>query len=166
MTAIRLRPTTVADLDFVLAAERDPDTEPFLFAWTREQHASALSDPDIGHYIIEPERQSELVGFLLLAGLMSPHDCLELRRIAITQKGQGFGRAALRAVKHFAFVEKGFHRLWLDVWDQDPRARHVYDAEGFVAEGTLRECIKAEGGPSGYESLVIMSMLAAEYRAG
>jgi hypothetical protein len=38
----------------------------------------------------------------------------------------------------------------------------VYQSEGFVTEGVLRECIKAE---AGFESLVVMSMLRAEYYA-
>jgi hypothetical protein len=40
-------------------------------------------------------------------------------------------------------------RLWLDVKERDKRARALYVAEGFVAEGVLREClarIRVSGG--------------------
>ena len=40
------------------------------------------------------------------------------------------------------------HRLWLDVKEQNTRARAVYEKEGFRYEGTLRECLK---GPEGFE---------------
>jgi RimJ/RimL family protein N-acetyltransferase len=63
-------------------------------------------------------------------------------------------------VKRFAFVERRAHRLWLDVKEQNHRARSLYESEGFTLEGVLRECLK---GAEGFESLVVMSMLASEY---
>ena len=60
----------------------------------------------------------------------------------IVQKGQGYGHAALRLLKKVAFEQWQAHRLWLDVKDFNHRARHLYAAEGFVVEGTLRECLK------------------------
>jgi len=159
--SVRLRPTTHADLDYVMDAERDPDSAPFILPWTRERHAQALADPDIGHLILERCGDNSRVGFVLLAGLTSPHESIEFRRIVVTAKGQGVGRAAVRAVKRLAFVEKKAHRLWLDVKEHNARARRLYESEGFVAEGVLRECLKAE---PGYHSLVVMSILAPEHR--
>ena len=98
---------------------------------------------------------------MLLARLTSPHGSLEFRRIVATAKGHGFGRAAVRAVKHFALVEWNAHRLWLDVKQHNSRTRRLYEAEGFVSEGVLRECLRTE---SGFDSLVVLSMLASEYR--
>ena len=80
----------------------------------------------------------------------------------MTEKGKGYGKEALRLVKKMAFQELKAHRLWLDVKEHNVRARHVYESEGFVAEGVLRECIKAE---VGFESLVVMSMLCGEYQS-
>jgi RimJ/RimL family protein N-acetyltransferase len=51
-------------------------------------------------------------------------------------------------------------RLWLDVKESNERARHVYESEGFLVEGILRECLKGE---YGFESLVVMSILRDEY---
>ena len=42
------------------------------------------------------------------------------------------------------------------------RALALYESEGFVEEGRLRESVRAG---DGYESLVVMSMLEVEYRA-
>jgi RimJ/RimL family protein N-acetyltransferase len=39
-------------------------------------------------------------------------------------------------------------------------ARALYRSEGFVEEGTLRECLT---GPTGYESVLIMAILDSEY---
>ena len=67
-------PTSEIDLDFVLAAERDPENARFVSQWSRDEH-----------------------------------------------------------------------RLWLDVMDHNPRARHLYASEGFTHEGTLREALFREG---------------------
>jgi len=78
----------------------------------------------------------------------------------VRDKGQGVGRAALREVKRVAFGDLRAHRLWLDVKKRNTRAQALYQGEGFVVEGELRESVKVEGG---FESLVVMSMLADEF---
>jgi mannose-6-phosphate isomerase-like protein (cupin superfamily) len=96
-----------------------------------------------------------------LAGLQNSNHSVEFRRLVITDKGCGFGRAAVKLVKKLAFEKMQAHRLWLDVKTQNCRARRLYESEGFVVEGILRECLKSE---AGFDSLVVMSMLRNEYR--
>jgi len=157
---IRLRETAEQDLDFVIAAERAEENRPFVAQWTWEQHRAALADPDVRHLVIERSGDHTPVGYVILAGLESPHQSVEFRRIVVTEKGRGYGKGALRLVKQLAFEQLGAHRLWLDVKDHNARARHVYGAEGFVVEGTLRECFKAG---EAFESLVVMPLLREEY---
>lgn len=155
-----LRRTSEADLDFVLDTERATDNRPFINPWTRAQHFQALTNDDLAHFIIETDTDGQPIGYIILAGLAQGHQSIEFRRIVVTAKGQGYGKAALRLVKALAFEEWNAHRLWLDVKEHNARARHVYEAEGFIVEGLLRECLKAE---DHFESLVIMSMLSSEY---
>jgi diamine N-acetyltransferase len=96
-----------------------------------------------------------------LADLQGEHRSIEFMRIVVTEKGQGYGRAAVRAIKRHAFETLSAHRLWLDVKEQNTRSRAVYAKEGFRYEGTLRECRQ---GPDGFESLVVMSVLEHKYR--
>jgi RimJ/RimL family protein N-acetyltransferase len=154
------RPSTQRDLDFVLASERHPDNAPTVGASSEQAHRSWLAEPDVRHVIVG-DGAGARVGFLILRGLMSPHDSIELFRIVINDKGRGHGRRALRWAKRFAFEESGAHRLWLDVSPFNARARGLYRSEGFVEEGTLREC---QRWGDRYESLVIMSLLAHEHR--
>lgn len=156
---ICLRRTTEADLDFVLDAEQNSENREFVSAWTREQHQAACSSEDLRHLVIE-NLEGKRVGYIILAGLTDPNKSVEFRRIVVTEKNRGYGKKALREIKNFAFEELKAHRLWLDVKEHNTRARHVYKAEGFRAEGVLRECLKTE---SGYESLVVMSILDDEY---
>lgn len=157
---IRLIPTTETDIEFVLSAERVPSNAQFIMPWSRAQHVGALNDSDFSHQCIWLNENK--VGFVLLAGLQSVHRSIEFRRIVVSAQGQGIGRSAVQLVKTLAFSNLDAHRLWLDVKLHNWRARALYSSEGFVEEGVLRECL---AGPDGFESLVVMSILASEFAA-
>ncbi len=155
-----MRLTTPADLAFVLAAESAPDNRPFIKQWTWQEHEAALQQRDWLHMIIEREADATAMGYTILAGLANPNRSIELRRLVLLDKGKGYGRQVLRMLKQRAFLEWGAHRLWLDVVENNIRARALYESEGFVIDGILRECLQTA---DGFESLVIMSMLRDEY---
>jgi RimJ/RimL family protein N-acetyltransferase len=157
---IRLRRTTESDLDAILQLEQDEENRAYIIPWTYEQHRAACSNPDLAHWVIETRHDSAMLGFLLLAGRENAHRSIEFRRIVIADKGKGSGKEVLKLVKQVVFEQWKAHRLWLDVFAYNLRARHVYAAEGFMEEGVLRECV-ARG--EHFESLVIMSLLAQEY---
>jgi diamine N-acetyltransferase len=157
---VELRRTTIDDLPYVFSAERHDDNRRFINVWPEEKHREALCDEDIEHLIIESKPLGQYTGFVILAGLKSENRSIEFMRIVVTNKGKGYGRATVRAIKRHAFDTLSAHRLWLDVKEDNTRARAVYEKEGFRYEGTLRECL---AGPEGFESLVVMSMLQQEY---
>ncbi|MRD48938.1 GNAT family N-acetyltransferase [Caenimonas koreensis] len=157
---VRLRPTMSSDLEYVVSLEQDPENNPFITPWDRTQHEAAIRFPDFRHFIIEAGEDLAAAGFLILIGCRSPHQSLELKRMVIQAKGFGFGRAALRAAKKIAFDDLHAHRFWLDVKSRNSRAKALYDSEGFVEEGCLREAVKLE---NGFESLIVMSMLRTEF---
>lgn len=158
----RLRPTMQSDLDFVLSLERDPANLPYITPWDRTQHEAAIRFPDFRHFIVEGGEGLEAAGFLILVGCRSPNQSLELKRMVVRHKGHGVGRAALRMAKKVAFDDLGAHRFWLDVRTHNLRARGLYESEGFVLEGTLREAVRGTGG---FDSLAVLSMLASEFDA-
>jgi RimJ/RimL family protein N-acetyltransferase len=157
---VRLRPTMQSDLGFVLSLENDDENLPFITPWERTQHEAAIRFPDFRHFIIEGGEGLPSVGFLILIGCKSRHQSLELKRMVVQKKGTGFGRAALRVAKKVAFDDLGAHRFWLDVKSRNARAKALYDSEGFVVEGLLRESVRIE---QGFESLIVMSMLRPEF---
>ena len=160
VSSLSLRPTVRADIDLIVGWELDPDNSPFIEPWEKQRHLGAMSDPDIDHLVADVA--GALVGFVILAGLDGSHDSIEFRRIVINEKGKGHGRATVQAVVERAFGNHGAHRLWLDVKDDNARARSLYESAGFVIEGRLRDCLKTG---DRYESLILMSMLSDEYRA-
>jgi RimJ/RimL family protein N-acetyltransferase len=157
---ISLRPTKHEDIRYVVQAEQSLENRSFVGQWSESEHLSSLNNNDLLHMILERTSDNEPVGYFILAGIENKNQSIEFRRIVVTIKGVGYGRAALKAVKKMAFEEYQAHRLWLDVREFNQRAQNLYLSEGFQVEGILRECVKME---DRFESLIIMSMLASEY---
>ncbi|MGQ9459282.1 MAG: GNAT family N-acetyltransferase [Anaerolineae bacterium] len=85
--------------------------------------------------------------------------------IAIGEKafwGQGFGTDAVRTLLRFAFHELGLHRVYLDVYDFNPRAIRCYEKAGFRREGTKREALFRDGR---YHDVHLMAVLRHEFDA-
>lgn len=162
-SSLRLRPTMLSDLDFVISVEQDQANRPFITPWARTQHEGAIRFPDFRHFIVEAGEGTEAVGFVILQGCRNPHRSVELKRIVLKTEGQGrgLGRACVRLLVQMAFRDLHAHRFWLDVKSLNVRALALYRTEGFVEEGRLRESVKTD---DGYDSLIVMSMLEPEYR--
>lgn len=162
-SALRLRPTMLSDLDFVISVEQDPANRPFITPWDRTQHEGAIRFPDFRHFIVEAGAGYPSAGFVILQGCRNPHRSIELKRIVLQPdlQAKGFGRAAIRLLALMAFRDLGAHRFWLDVKARNVRAQALYRSEGFVEEGRLRESVRTD---EGYDSLVVMSMLHAEHQ--
>ena len=160
--AVRLRPTMLSDLDFVISVEQDQANLPFITPWERTQHEGAVRFPDFRHFIVEAGPDYVSAGFVILQGCRSPHHAVELKRIVLQPKGQGLGRACVRLLMQMAFRDLGAHRFWLDVRSRNERAHALYQSEGFVEEGRLRESVRSA---EGWDSLVVMSVLEQEYHA-
>ncbi len=157
---MHLRDATPNDLDFIVAQEARPEFAAFIFNWGHARHAANLADPD-KRYLIAEEDSDRLLGYVILAGLANGNRGVELTRIVAAEPGRGHGRAIMAAAMDLIFGDLGAHRLWLDVFPENARARHLYGSLGFVEEGVLRDAVRADGA---YRSLVIMSMLAPEHR--
>jgi len=172
---IRLRPTMLSDLDFVIGVETDSRNLPFITPWERPQHEGALRFPDSRHFIVEGGAAPDSIGFVILQGCRNPNRSVELKRIVLQPKGQGLGRECVRVLKAMAFRDLKAHRFWLDVKSLNTRALALYASEGFVEEGRLRESVRVRtdgddlgsstDGAAGYDSLIVMSMLDREYHA-
>ena len=59
--------------------------------------------------------------------------------------GHGYGSQATRLVIDYALNVVGVHRISLDVYAFNPRARHVYQKCGFQVEGVRRDALRWDG---------------------
>ncbi len=73
-----------------------------------------------------------------------------------TARGTGVARRATENILNYAFDTLGLHRVYLNVLEQNERARHFYTKCGFMYEGTSRDAILLNGR---YESLAWYGMI-------
>jgi RimJ/RimL family protein N-acetyltransferase len=75
-------------------------------------------------------------------------------------RDRGLGTEATRLIVGYGFEHLGLHRIELEVYAFNPRARRVYEKTGFVVEGVLREALRWD---DEWVDATVMSMLATEW---
>ncbi|BCN32983.1 GNAT family N-acetyltransferase [Anaeromicropila herbilytica] len=85
-------------------------------------------------------------------------------RICLFRKeffGKGYGSKALHLIIKFAFETLKLHRVELEVFEYNQRAKHCYEKVGFVMEGVKRDGLFYEGK---YYNVITMAMLESDYK--
>jgi RimJ/RimL family protein N-acetyltransferase len=155
-----LRPATPADLPHIIALERLPESQRYVGQWAEDHHARALAGPNSRYYVHEDDN-GNIQAYVLLLGFEEGPSSIEFKRFVVAQPGRGLGRHLLAELLRIVFDEFGAHRFFLDVVEDNFRARHLYRSFGFTEEGILREATTRDGQ---WLSLILMSLLDHEYR--
>jgi len=156
---IKLTNTVVSDIEVIIDFEES--NRQFVCSYEKEKHLALLLNNDCLHLSLRRLDNDELIGHMILFGLEGPNKSMEFRRITVNQKGMGFGREALQMLKKLCFNKLNYHRLWLDVYDDNSRAIDLYESEGFIKEGVLRENTKTG---KGYRSQRVYAILENEFQ--
>ena len=127
--------------------------------WSEERHRATLSGADARYFVAETETGS-VAGYAILRGLAEAGRSIELKRIVVGTPERGLGRKIITELLRLVFDELHAHRLFLDVFEDNARARHLYESLGFVYEGTMRDAAQRNGS---WCNLLLMSMLEEEY---
>ena len=141
---IALTRATVGDIPFIMATERLPGYEAFIGRSDEATHSARLNNPRCAHFIARDDVRpmgcpaGHPVGFAILRDWNSADGITLLMRIAMAEPERGHGRAFLHGLIENVFTETACHRFWLGQFPDNARARHVYEAAGFVAEGIAR----------------------------
>ena len=95
---------------------------------------------------IESRATGALLGDLAVMDLDPPNASASYR-IALGPRavGHGYGSEATRLVVDHLLDVVGLHRVELDVYAFNDRARRSYERCGFVAEGRLRDTLRWDG---------------------
>jgi RimJ/RimL family protein N-acetyltransferase len=103
---------------------------------------------------IESRANAEMLGDLAVMDL-DPPNASAAYRIALGPNavGHGYGTEATRLVVDHLLDEVGLHRVELDVYAFNDRARRSYERCGFVVEGRLRDTLWWDG--TWHDSLVM-----------
>jgi RimJ/RimL family protein N-acetyltransferase len=75
--------------------------------------------------------------------------------------GKGHGTEATRLVLDHAFATLNLNRVWLQVFEFNPRAQRCYEKLGFRHEGRLRQHIYRDGK---YCDSLVMGILRSEWQ--
>lgn len=101
-----------------------------------------------------------VVGEVLLTDLDEGNQSCGFRIWIAGATGRGLGTEATRLVLRHAFEAELLHRVQLEVYAFNPRARRVYEKAGFVVEGTMREALRFD---DGWVDAHVMAILAQDW---
>jgi len=153
-----LEAARAGEIDEIVALESRPDMQAYVASWSRERHLRNLADPN-WRYLVLRRPAGTIEGFAILSDILSAHRWLNLERIIMEHHGSGLGSDVVRGVVDAVFAQAEAHRLQLDVYEDNTRARRTYEAAGFVEEGVLRDAVWRG---DRYVSLVVMSVLSSD----
>ena len=74
---------------------------------------------------------------------------------------KGYGTEVMRLLLHHGFTTLNLHRIFLRVFEGNPRAIRAYEKAGFVHEGRMRQ---AEFRDGKYLDVLLMSVLRPEWQ--
>ncbi len=74
---------------------------------------------------------------------------------------RGYGTEAMRLMLAHGFNTLNLNRIFLKVYETNPRAIRSYEKAGFIREGTLRQAMFKNGQ---YINVIIMGVLSAEWK--
>ena len=149
---VQLRPAKAADLEAVIALEREAYPTD---AWSAEAMASQLENPNTCYLVAEEE--SALVGY---AGLHAPRgaETAEVHTVTVTEalRRQGIGRRMMQALLDEA-AARGATEVFLEVRIDNLSAQELYRSLGFEAVGIRPKYYQ----PDGVDALVMRAPVPA-----
>lgn len=170
---LRLRAVEKEDLPAFVKWFNDPEVRENLFrnhpmSMVEEEQwfANILQQPQFERPLcIEVKTENggwKMIGNLSLMGISYTNRSAELG-VVIGEKeywNKGYGTEALTLLVDHAFKELNLHRVFLRVYDTNPRGIRCYEKVGFRHEGTQRDAI-FKGGK--YIDMHMMSVLSTEW---
>lgn len=126
----------------------------------REIYAAWAQATDRLVFAVEDPATGEVVGETVLNELDQANRSCGFRiLIGPAGRGRGMGTEATRLTVEHALQTVGLHRVSLEVYTFNPRARHVYQSVGFRHEGTGRDALRFD---DGWVDVEFMAALATD----
>lgn len=170
---VRLRAIEREDLPKFVAWLNDPEVRQFLMASIplsmdneKRWFESILEQPQASQPLaieIFTSAGWEIVGNVGFHNIDQINRCTEVG-IFIGEKqywSQGYGREAMRLMLRHGFDHLNLNRIYLRVFETNPRGIRSYERAGFIHEGRLRQAQYFNGK---YVDVLIMSVLHSEWQ--
>lgn len=165
---VDLRPITVDDAMAMFLSLSDEESSRLTGTQTSftleqvEAHCARIAAAEDRHdFAITRPGDPTYLGEVVLMDI-DPINRSAVFRIALAHEslfGQGLGTAATQRIVDFGFDDVGLHRIELEVYAFNERARHVYEALGFAVEGIKRDALWQDGD---FHDAIVMSILSSD----
>jgi RimJ/RimL family protein N-acetyltransferase len=170
---IRLRAIERADIPRFVRWLNDPEVTQFLLM--SSPLSTAMEEKWLAAQVERPPHQGQIIAIEVKVadewihiGNAGLHDVDPVNRsaefgIMIGEKdywNKGFGTLATRLTLQHGFEHLNLNRIYLEVFETNPRAMKAYEGAGFTREGVLRKAIFKNGH---YIDVPIMSILQSEW---
>lgn len=173
-----LRPFEAADLDAMVEILADPQVRRLtgsvptteeaedgqeVTAVLREWYATRADADDRLDVVIVARATGEVVGEVVLNDWEETNASCNMRvLVGASGRNRGLGTDAVRLITAYGIERLGLHRIELEVYDFNPRARAVYEKVGYVHEGTRRDALRFDGA---WVDAHLMAVLASEWKS-
>jgi RimJ/RimL family protein N-acetyltransferase len=169
-TAVYLRPLEREDAPTLTRWMNDPEVTRFLRGRgpinqiAEEEFLRSISDSTtdlvVGIVVRETER------FIGATGLhhidhRNRHGMFGITLGETAEWGKGYGTEVTRLIVRHAFETLNLNRVWLHVYEFNPRAVHTYEKVGFMHEGRLRQDTFRGGR---YWDTLVMAILREDWK--
>jgi RimJ/RimL family protein N-acetyltransferase len=113
-------------------------------------------------YLIFDKKSNNFIGEVVLNEIDYENRKANMRILIFNKKdyNKGFGNQAIKFILKHGFEALKLHRIELDVYDFNERAKYLYEKTGFKIEGVSRDCKFYNGK---FCSSINMSILENEY---
>lgn len=128
-----IRKARIADADFMQSVELDADNAPWVANWPLGWRIAKFGSENFLQTVIE-KTDGTPIGLLIFHGMRTVQEKLELKRIALIEKGQGYGKETLYLAQKLAFEVFETPYLYLGTKADNLRAQSIYKATGFTSD--------------------------------
>ena len=128
-----IRKACIGDADFMRGVELDEDNSPWVANWPLGWRIAKFGDGNFLQTILE-KKDGTPIGFIIFCDMMDMTKQVQLKRIAIMEKGKGYGKEALYLAQKLAFEAWRTQYLYLGTKEANLRAQSIYKATGFVPD--------------------------------
>ena len=127
---VRLRETIPAEIAALAELEIQSHARAFVDPMSPEEH-EVLSVREDVQYLTIATSELPLAGYFILVHEVE-NNAVEFRRVVVDARARGIGQQAIRSMERYSLERFGPNRIWLDVYDENERGKHIYAKLGYV----------------------------------
>lgn len=148
------------EIENIIEIEKHLENSEYITAGTSDEHREELNDPNYLLLMIKMKQTHTIIGYALI-NMNFISKMFEIRKIAVLEKGKGYGEESMRSLFKYAFEKLKMNKVWLDVYPNNTVGINLYEKLGMHRDGILRQNIFSE--TYGYRDQIIYSLLVNEY---